>query len=293
MISLLGTLAIAVGAAAWFATRAPILGEGPVVIGACGIVLGLLAMLGSSLLGNTGKFIPLVGLLTCGSAIGFGATHNTTGVGAVNQLKQLVDRFRPASAPTPINKPAAPPSSLVPSSPALVEDKPVGSGTIFDMTPTGKDSSLPAGPPEQQPAPLAQAANIGTATPTLPAPNASQRYIAAMKAVSRAQAKVDATTAALIPGLSTTAAYHSAKSELEVDTAALTAARVNNTPGSPELVDAAQRYVNAKTTLQKIVNQAAANDPQALAAKQELITAQSDLRAAKEDLTNSSAAGKN
>jgi hypothetical protein len=64
-------------------------------------------------------------------------------------------------------------------------------------------------------------------------------------------------------------------------------------PGNPELVDAAQRYVNAKTTLQKIVNQAAANDPQALAAKQELITAQSDLRAAKEDLTNSSAAGKN
>jgi len=294
-ISLLGTLAIAIGAVAWFSTRTQVLGEGPVVIGACGVVLGLLAMIGSSLLGNTGKFIPLAALLVCGSAIGFGMMHNATGAGAVDQLRHFVDRFKPAPAPAPAIGPILPVPSAVPPSPPMTQDKPAGSGSIFDMTPS-KGSSSPQdssvekpSPPAPTPTPVPIAAPL---VPAVPAPDATQRYADALAAVTRAHAKLDAATAGLIPALSKTDAYQTAKTDLDAADVELQAARANGDPGNAELTAASLRYVNAKTAVQKLINEAAETDPQAVAAKQELIEAQGDLRAAKEEFTNARGAGK-
>jgi chromosome segregation ATPase len=113
-----------------------------------------------------------------------------------------------------------------------------------------------------------------------------------MVAVMQAHVKVDSAKAALIPALSRNQAYQDAESEVSAANAALQSARANDAPASPELVAAAQRYVDAKAAVQKIVNAAAATDPQTIAARQELDAAQSDLRAAQQEMKTSAATGK-
>ncbi len=282
-ISALGILAIAAGGVAWYALQTGRLEKGAVFIGAVGLMLALLAVLGSMLIGNTGKFVPFLGLLACGSVAGFGISHEGTRVQVVDQLKQWEARFKPA--PVIDQKPAPAP---VVAAPAPVVEKPVGSGTIFDMTPGSRGSapSPNASGASQGAAPPPPAPAAVTAAPSFPAaltPSATQRYSEASAAVSRARAKVEAATAGLLPALSQTPAYQSAKSELDAADAALNAARANGDPGNPELVATAQRYINAKTALQKVISAAAEVDPDTVAAKQELIEAQGELKAARAD----------
>ena len=122
--------------------------------------------------------------------------------------------------------------------------------------------------------------------------NATQRYSAASALVAKAHAKVDAATAVLLPALSQTAVYQAAKSELDAADTALKAVRADGGPDNVALVSASQRYLNAKTAVQKLIDEAAANDPATVGARQELITAQGDLRAAKEEMTNTKGTGK-
>jgi hypothetical protein len=241
-----------------------------------------LAMLASYLFGNTGKFVPSVGLLVCGSAMGFGIRHNATGVAAVDQLRQFVDRFKPASAPAPIVNPAEPAPSHAPSPAPISEEKPVGSGTIFDMTAAGKSSQSP--PQASTPSAPVPVPGAGPTVSAVAGTSAKERYTAAMVAVMQAHVKVDSARAALIPALSQNQAYQAAMTELSAADAALQSARANDAPATPELVAAAQRYVDAKAAVQKIANAAAATDPQTIAARQALMAAQSDLRAAQEDM---------
>jgi len=290
----LGTLAILIGGGAWAATRLPPLGVGPIVIGTGGLVLGLLAMMGALLIGNTGKFVPLLGLLACSSAIAFGIVHNTSGVGVADQFRAVIARFRLAPAPASNTAPGGHAAPVNPVPPAA--DDPVGNGTIFDMSAANSDSARSATPGTPASAsPPAQTPSVVPAI-VLPAPptlNATQRYTAAMTAVTMAHARVDAATAALLPALSQIPAYRAAKSELEDAGAALAAARANNgDPGNAEFVAAGQRYLNAKAAVQKLINAAAAADPASIEARGALVTAQGELRVAKEDLVNAGGAGR-
>jgi hypothetical protein len=293
-ISRLGTLAILIGGGAWAATRLPPLGVGPVVIGTVGLVLGLLAMLGALLIGNTGKFVPLLGLLVCWSAIAFGIVHNNTGVGVADQFRAVIARFRPASASglAPAQSGHAAPVKAAP--PAA--DDPVGKGTIFDMSAVNQDSAksaTPATPASVSPPGQTPAVVPAIVLPAPPTLNATQRYTAAMTAVTMAHTRVDAATAALLPALSKAPAYQAAKSELDDASAALAAARANNSdPGNAEFVAAGQRYLNAKAAVQKLINAAAAADPASIEARGALVTAQGELRVAKEDLVNAGGAGR-
>lgn len=305
-ISTLGTLAILAGSLAWFAMRTGRLDKGAVLIGAGGTVLALLAVLGSVVIENTGKIVPLLGLLASASVAGFGMSHEPTRGQVADQLKQWLVRFTPAPPPAP--KPAA--AAPVVVAPPQEDVKPFGTGTIFDMTQGGKGTAQPPnnsgaapapvvipaavvqqGEPRAQ-APSALGVNPPQSIPEPPVLNATQRYTAAAGVVDRARAKVEAATAGLLPALSQTSAYQAAKSELDAADAALKSARATAGPGNAELVTVGQRYINAKTAVQKLINDVAETDPATVAARQELITAQGDLRAAKEDLSNTKGTGK-
>jgi hypothetical protein len=290
-ISTFGTIAIVLGGTAWAATRAPMFGVGPAVIGTAGLALALLAILGALLIGNTGRIVPLLGLLVCSSAITYAAAHNSTGVGVLDQFKAIIARIRPAPVTAP---PAAPPvPSPRPAIPAPVTDDSVGKGTIFDSSDDGKDPSKGTPPAHVNAMPAERSPAIVPPAPTVPMPNATQRYTVAMAAVIRAHASVDAATAGLLPALSQTPAYQAAKSELDDAVTALKAARANNNElGNTELVAAEQRYLNAKSAVQKLINAAAETDPASVAAKQKLISAQSELKVAKEDLAAAGGAGR-
>jgi hypothetical protein len=288
-ISTLGTLAILLGGTAWAASRTTAIPVGPVLIGTGGLALALLAMLGAVLIGNTGKIVPFLGLLICSSAIAYGSVHNSTGVGVLDQFKAVIARFRPA--------PVAPQHAPAPAqvSPLPAADDPVGKGTIFDMSQGDRNSSRGAATstPANVPPPLAQKPSPAPLLPAAPSLNATQRYTAAMNAVTRAHAQVDAAISGLLPELSQTRAYQAAKSELDDANTALKAARANNNePGNAELVAAEQRYLNAKSAVQKLINAAADTDPASVAAKYVLTSAVEDLKAAKEDLAAAGGAGR-
>jgi hypothetical protein len=289
-ISTLGTLAILLGTLAWVTTRNPVLGFGPVKLGAGGAVLGLLAVFGAAFLGNTGRMIPLMGLLISVSAATFGIVYTVDGQDLADRLKQWTNRVQQtpqiSNPQTPTTAPAVPTKQTEASA-----DESVGKGTIFDMKAGDHGASateMPVPMPSNQP----PVAAIPPASSSPTQISAAVRVAEASDAVDAAQKKVAAAKANLLPGLAKTPAFQTAQNELTAATAAWQGARADSAdPGSAAAVAAGERYLNAKTAVQRLIDEASSTDPLSIAAKQELAAAEKELAAARAELATSIAAG--
>lgn len=284
-ISTLGTLAILLGTLAWVTTRNPVLGFGPVKLGAIGAVFGLLAVFGAAFLGNTGRMIPLLGVLLSVSAATFGVIYTMDAKDIADRLKQWTNQTpQMPNAQMPTTAPALPSKQT-----EVPTDESVGKGTIFDMK-TGDhgSSATPTPTPASRP-PI-------TATPTAssspPQISAAERVAETSDAFDEAKKKVAAAKANLLPELSKIPAFQAAQSELTTATAAWQAARADSAdPGSATAVAAGERYLNAKTAVQKLIDDASSTDPQTIAAKQELVAAEKELASARAALAASIVGG--
>ncbi len=236
----LGMASLALGIIACVICWIPVLGLVAVPIGAIGAVLGILGVLVSSLFKRSSAGLPFAGVFVCCLAAGIS-------IASTNSLpywRQQLGKFVPIVAPAKSSGPVQAPPPL--------PDLSKGIPNVFDSQPA-KVNPTPAAPAAPQPTKNAPAVKQPIPAPVDPALTAamqklttaeqaaaakfkqSQAYTDAMQSVSDAKTKVD---------------------QLR-----------QSSPGSFDLKDASQQWMNAQNAASALVDQAVANDADVVAAR--------------------------
>jgi hypothetical protein len=271
-LNFLGIIALLLGVAACVATRVPLGGYGPMTIGLAGIGVGVLGFLLAVLTGHWGSGIPVLGVIVSLAAVGL-SLYNDGKLPWVDRLRGGQSQLQPTPPP-----PAAP--APQPTPPPTANDDP-HIGNIFDdrgSSPTvpGNYKPRPAVDPQPEPSPIVKHAP----EPAVPAPAVQSTTNAAT--LQAARAKMEAASQALLQTLSNDPAYKAAKSQADAADAKRQAALAADGPGSAEVLAASRQWLEAKTALQKIAANAAANDPATQEAHRELMDAEATMRAGKD-----------
>jgi hypothetical protein len=220
-----------------------------------GLVAAGLGMLGAILLENTGKGVPLLGLVVSGIAFGLWAQKNDPRVQAeVEKLKQQVPQLDlgtsgspKTNSPPPKTVPAAPPHKSTTNAPAAPVDTPQNDTSIFGAA-NGETNATPATP--SQPRPVTPQATIDAATATA---NVEAARLAAAKRMN-----ID---------------YATTKSNYDKAWANLQQAKATDAAGSDDLRAVEQKWLDAKGTLDNVCRRLRA-DPAVASAEAAMKSAQ-------------------
>ena len=252
--SVLGIIAILTGVAAAVLSRfhlidlptveiGPVHAAAPLVIGVAGLLVGFVSFIAAAASPRTRTGAPIMAMVICAAAVGF-IVYSSGG----NPLAS------PAAPKLPVT---LPPQIAAPSSPATqpTAPQPARPRTIFDP-----DFPSSAPPPD-------------SSTESAPPPHVSpppSSTTDAQASIREARSRLQSARDAVIGRLQSTDAYRTAKADADAAEADLKKARINYAAGSPELIAASQRAMDAKGKVQKLIDDAMAHDPDATAARRDL-----------------------
>jgi hypothetical protein len=271
-LNFLGIIALLLGVAACVATRVPLGGYGPRTIGLLGIGVGVLGFLLAVLTGRWGSGIPVLGVIVSLGAVGL-SLYNDGKLPWIDHLHGGQAQVQPAPPP-------ATPTAPKPAAPPVANQDPQISNIFDDRgsppSVPGSFKPRPAVDPQPEPSPIVKHAP----EPAVPAP--AVRSTTSAAALQAARAKMEAASQALLQTLLNDPAYQAAKAQADAADAKRQAALAADGPGSAEVLAASRQWLEAKTALQKIAANAAANDPATQEAHRELMEAEAAMRAGKD-----------
>ncbi|HZL38229.1 MAG TPA: DUF308 domain-containing protein [Tepidisphaeraceae bacterium] len=259
--NLLGVLSILIGGAALAATRAPLLGYGSRFIAIVGLAVGVLGFVLALVIGRWGSGTPALGIVFCLGVLALAGYEDGT-------LQNWMARLHPKQG-------NAQPSPAAPAAPRH-DGGPPRVHSIFDSD----DNSSPASSGEEHSGsahksaavpPPAAAADWDTAPLQTSTQFESSKPV---MSIEEARAKVRTAADALNRALAGNAGYQSAKAQADAAEARRNQALSASGPGSPEVVEASGRWIEARAKFHKAAASALAADPAAQAAQKELAAAQ-------------------
>jgi hypothetical protein len=258
--SALGMAALALGIIACVICWVPWLGLIAVPVGAIGAVLGVLGVLASLLFRRSSAGLPLAAIFVCCLAAAISIASTQSLPFWRRQLNRTIDSVLPKNLALPLFRPTptAPVSSPPPAaSPGLFEPSPMPAAQ-FQTAPPQTATPRTAAPP-------AAAARAST-----PPPNGASKMdpsiLMARNQLTAAERGCDARTMQTPEYQAAVKAAADARSH-----AALL--RQSSPPGSEDLKQASQAMIDADNAVNQILTRAQANDPEVIAAQQNLAAA--------------------
>jgi hypothetical protein len=230
--SFLATLGFVLGGVAAGAACVPQIVWLAKPIAMLGFAMATLGMLGALLFGRVGKLMPLIALLACASAYGLWEKNTGQPIALPKiDLNLLPTSPTTPTAPTPVNPaPPAHSSSAAPNDPTRLHDNTIfGDGMGGWSKPS--DTATPAVPANPAPA------------PALVAPSAVINLATAKANLEKAR---DAAAARL------NIDYKSARSAAADAASQYEQAKINDSPGSPDLIAASQQRLQADSNMNQI-----------------------------------------
>lgn len=250
--SFLGTLGLVLGGVAIAAAYVPEVMSFSKLIAIAGAGCATLGLLGSLLFRRTGRGAPMLGLIACGIAYCLWLKNSGQLPANISLPRfDLPGIAAPVVTPAPV--PAPPPQTVHPpvQDPTRLHDN-----TIFGDGPGTwvKPSQSPQAPAAVSPAP--------TGSPSTPAPAGSTALPTMDLATATADLERARTTAAVRMGID----YAGAKKAAADALSEYQQARIANAPGSPELIAASEKHLQADSEL-NLVEIKLRDDPSVAAAE--------------------------